>query len=273
MLDSIGGLLAGAAIGFVVVWVLAAVITQLPGQPKIRDEVLGSTIVQQLNEIAPPRSVLRAFNRIDPFPSIAGPAPPSTPPDTRALQSARVRGARPSVVRITATACGFGVEGSGWVVRPHVVVTAAHVVAGASGIRAQGHLATPLVVDRANRTSRSSACPVSRSPALPLADPHDGDSVAILGFPENGPFDARPGRVGATADVLVKGSLREVTAVSGLVRHGNSGGPAVNEAGEVELTVFAARIGARAGYGIPAAPVRRDLAKAKQPVSTGSCGA
>jgi len=247
MLDTVGGLLAGAAIGFVVVWVLAAVITQLPGQPKIRDEVLGSQIVQQLNKIAPPRSVLRAFNRIDPFPSIAGPAPPTAPPDTRALQSARVRAARPSVVRITATACGLGVEGSGWVAKPHIVVTAAHVVAGASGIRAQGHTAIPLVVDRRQ-------------------------DVAILGFPENGPFDARPGRVGATADVLIKGSLREVTAVSGLVRHGNSGGPAVNEAGAVELTVFAARIVARAGYGIPDAPVRRDLARASKPVSTGSCG-
>jgi uncharacterized membrane protein required for colicin V production len=271
MLDSIGGLLAGTAIGFVVVWVLAAVITQLPGQPKIRDEVLGSTIVQHLNQIAPPRSVLRAFNRIDPFPSIAGPAPPSTPPDTRALQSARVRGARPSVVRITGTACGYGVEGSGWVVRPHIVVTAAHVVAGAAGIRAQGHVATPLVVDR-HQDVAILRVPGLTAQALPLADPHSGDSVAILGFPENGPFDARPGRVGETADVLIKGSLREVTAVSGLVRHGNSGGPAVNEAGEVELTVFAARIGARAGYGIPAAPVRRDLAKAKKPVSTGSCG-
>ena len=264
-------MLVGAAIGFVMVWVLAAVITQVPGQPKLRDEVLGSKIVQQLNRLAPPRSVLRAFNRIDPFPSIAGPAPPTTPPDTRALQSARARGARPSVVRITGTACGFGVEGSGWVAKPHIVVTAAHVVAGASGIRAQGHAATALVVDRRQDVAILRV-PGLDAAALPLADPHDGDSVAILGFPENGPFDARAGRVGATADVLIKGSLREVTAVSGLVRHGNSGGPAVNEAGEVELTVFAARIGARAGYGIPAAPIRRDLAKAKRPVSTGSCG-
>jgi uncharacterized membrane protein required for colicin V production len=271
LLDTVGGLLVGAAIGFVFVWVLAAVLTQVPGQPKLRDEVLGSTIVQQLNKIAPPRSVLRAFNRIDPFPSIAGPAPPTTPPDTRALQSARVRGARPSVVRITGTACGFGVEGSGWVAKPHIVVTAAHVVAGAAGIRAQGHTATPLVVDR-KQDIAILRVPGLKAPALPLADPHDGDSVAILGFPENGPFDARPGRIGSTADVLYKGSLREVTSVSGLVRHGNSGGPAVNEAGAVELTVFAARIGARAGYGIPAAPVRRDLAKADKPVSTGSCG-
>jgi S1-C subfamily serine protease len=101
--------------------------------------------------------------------------------------------------------------------------------------------------------------------------PQDGDSVAILGYPENGPFDARPGRVGATADVLVRGSLREVTAVSGLVRHGNSGGPAVNAQGAVELTVFAARIGAPGGYGIPTSVVERDLARAHAPVSTGSC--
>jgi uncharacterized membrane protein required for colicin V production len=271
LLDSLGGLLAGTALGFVVVWVLAAVIAQIPGQPKLRDEVLGSAIVQQLNELAPPRSILRAFNRIDPFPSIAGPAPPSTPPDARALQSARVRAARPSVVRITGTACGYGVEGSGWVVKPHIVVTAAHVVAGAKGIRAQGHTATPLVVDR-RQDIAILRVPGLKAPALSLAEPHVGDSVAILGFPQDGPFDARPGRVGTTADVLINGNLREVTAVSGLVRHGNSGGPAVNEAGAVELTVFAARIGARAGYGIPATPVRRDLAKAKKPVSTGSCG-
>jgi S1-C subfamily serine protease len=71
--------------------------------------------------------------------------------------------------------------------------------------------------------------------------------------------------------VLVNGSLREITALSGLVRHGNSGGPAVNESGQVEATVFAARIGARAGYGVPAAPVRADLRRAHGPVSTGKC--
>jgi S1-C subfamily serine protease len=71
--------------------------------------------------------------------------------------------------------------------------------------------------------------------------------------------------------VLVQGSLREVTALSGLVRHGNSGGPAVNESGQVEATIFAARIGSTAGYGIPAAPVRAALRRAKTPVSTGRC--
>jgi S1-C subfamily serine protease len=270
MLDSLGGLVAGAALGLAVVWVAGAVLLQLPGQTKVSNEVRGSVILQRLNAIVPPRSVLRAFARVDPFPSIAGPAPPSTPPDARALSSGGARLARPSVVRITATACGLGVEGSGWVARPHIVVTAAHVVEGASSIEAGGHAARALVVDRKQDVAVLSV-PGLRAAALPLVDAHSGDSVAILGYPEDGPFDAQPGRMGTTADVLESGALREVTAISGLIRHGNSGGPAVNEAGQVETTVFAARIGARAGYGVPAAPVRSALARAKGPVSTGRC--
>jgi hypothetical protein len=45
----------------------------------------------------------------------------------------------------------------------------------------------------------------------------------------------------------------------------------VNAAGQVEATIFAARIGARAGYAVPAAPVRADLRRARRPVSTGKC--
>ncbi len=271
-LDSAGGLLAGAAIGLVLVWVAAAVALQIPGQPKLRHDVQQSTIVQRVNQIAPPRSILRAFARIDPLPSIAGPAPPTTPPDTRALSSAAVRDARPSVVRITATGCGLGIEGSGWVAAPHVVVTAAHVVTGAHGIRAQGHRAQALVVDRKEDIAVLRV-PGLRAPVLPAADARSGDSVAILGYPEDGPFDARAGRVGSTADVLDGGSLREVTAISGLIRHGNSGGPVVDASGAVVATIFAARIGANAGYGVPLAPVKADLARAKKPVSTGStCG-
>ena len=270
VLDSVGGLAGGTLLGLAVVWVGAAVLLQLPGQTNLRREVQQSTIVQHLNTIAPPRTVLRALARVDPFPAIAGPAPPSVPPDRRVLSSAAVVEARPSVVRITATACGLGVEGTGWVARAHIVVTAAHVVAGATGIDANGHGATPLVVDRRQDIAVLRVPGLAARP-LPLVDPHAGDAVAILGYPENGPFDARPGRIGSSADVLVQGHLREVTAVSGLVRHGNSGGPAVNARGQVETMVFAARIGSSGGYGVPAGPIRRDLARAKRAVSTGSC--
>jgi uncharacterized membrane protein required for colicin V production len=270
LLDTVGGFVAGAAFGLAIAWVASAVLLQLPGQTKLRTEVQQSRVLQRLNEIAPPSTILRAFNRVDPFPSIAGPAPPTLPPDPHALSSTVLRRVRRSVVRITANACGLGVEGSGWVARPHIVVTAAHVVAGASRIKANGFPAQALVVDRKQDVAVLRV-PGLRAAPLPLVDPHSGDSVALLGYPENGPFDVRPGRVGTTADVLVNGTLREVTALRGLVRHGNSGGPAVSAAGGVEATLFAARIGAVAGYGVPAAPVRAALARARRPVSTGSC--
>jgi S1-C subfamily serine protease len=270
LLDSLGGLLAGAALGLALVWVAGAVLLELPGETKLRTEAQSSIILRRLNQIAPPRTFLRTLARIDPFPQIAGPAPPSTPPDARVLRAAPVRAARRSVVRITAVACGLGVEGSGWVAKPHIVVTAAHVVAGGTGLRVNGRLAHALVVDRKQDVAVLRV-PTLKAPALPLAQARHGDPVAILGFPVNGPFDARAGRIGNTADVLVDGALREVTALNGLVRHGNSGGPAVNRSGRVEATVFAARIGSKAGYGVPAAPVQRALARAKGPISTGSC--
>jgi hypothetical protein len=64
---------------------------------------------------------------------------------------------------------------------------------------------------------------------------------------------------------------RTVTSLSGNVRHGDSGGPAVNADGAVETTVFAARVNGSGGYGVPASLVRRALANARGPVSTGPC--
>jgi hypothetical protein len=55
------------------------------------------------------------------------------------------------------------------------------------------------------------------------------------------------------------------------VRHGDSGGPAVDAAGAVETTVFASRIGGGSGFGVPTSAVRNALQNAKGPVSTGPC--
>ena len=69
------------------------------------------------------------------------------------------------------------------------------------------------------------------APAAPLVDPVEGQAVAILGYPENGPFTATPGRIGQTAIVLTDDAYgrgpvrRRITTLRGVVRHGNSGGP------------------------------------------------
>ena len=114
-----------------------------------------------------------------------------------------------------------------------------------------------------------------------LADEtREGTSAAILGFPLNGPFDVRPGRLGGTrrvrsADAYGRGPVvRSMTALRGLVRSGNSGGPMVDGDGRVVTTIFAATTGAReaGGYGVPNAIVSRALADLGGPVSTGPCG-
>jgi uncharacterized membrane protein required for colicin V production len=269
-LDTLGGLFAGAAWGLVIIWVAGAVALQLPGQTQLRREVQQSEVLRRLNEIAPPSEVLRALARFDALPSLTGPPPPSVPPDPAVLARPAVRNAAPSVLRVTARACGLGVEGTGWVADTHRVVTAAHVIAGADSIRVDGRPAEAWVVDRANDVAVLDVPSLSARP-LPLGEPQEGVSVAILGYPENGPFDARPGRIGVTVQAVIEGRRREVTAFSGLVRHGNSGGPAVDASGVVRTTVFASRVGSRAGYGVPASAVRAALARARAPVSTGDC--
>lgn len=284
MLDSMGGLVLGAAAGLGLVWVLGAVALQLPGQTTLRRNAQSSTILRRLNEILPQRTVLNALARIDPFPSLAGPAPPSERPDPRVLRLPGVRRAFPSVVRVVGTSCGIGVEGSGWVARPGLVVTAAHVVAGVRRPTVQPRGIGPALAATVVSYDRGNDVAVLRvggltAPPLRLAAPHDGRSVAILGYPENGAFDAQPGRIGATVAVVAGrqtlggGAVPErVTAVAGLVRHGNSGGPAVDASGAVETTIFAARVGSRSGYGVPPKFVEAALRRAgAAAVSTGPC--
>ena len=283
LFDSLGGLVLGAATGLVLVWVLGATALLVPGQSRLRREVQRSAIVRRLDEEVPPKRLLHLLARIDPFPSIAGPAPPTEPPSPRIVGDAAVQRASASVVRVLGTACGIGVEGSGWFATGDLVVTAAHVVAGESdtGIEILGkpplHLADVVAYDPHDDLAVLRVHDASR-PSLPLADPQPGASVAIVGYPENGPLDGAAGRIGHTAIALTQDAYgngpvtRTITAVGGSVRHGDSGGPAIDASGAVEATMFAARIGAPGGYGVPASVVRKVLDSAgAAPVSTGGC--
>ena len=279
--DSMAGVVAGALIGLVVVWVLGAMALQLPGQTKLRRAAQRSLVLRHLNAIVPPGTILNALARIDPFPRLAGPPVPTQPPDPRVLRQPGVRAAAPSVVRVLGTACGLGVEGSGWVARRGLVVTAAHVVAGETDttvtmVSGRTLGAQAVAFDPRNDVAVLRVPGLSARP-LRLADPKYGTAVAIVGYPQNGPFDVVPGRVGSTVTVLTQDAYgrglvaRTVTSLSGDVRHGDSGGAAVDASGAVQSTVFAARVNGSGGYGIPAAVVRRDLANARVPVTTGPC--
>ena len=281
-LDSLGGLALGAVTGLTIVWVLGAVALQLPGQTVLRHRAQESQVLRRLNDVVPPERGLQALSRVDPFPRLAGPAGPVAPPTRAILRERGVRIARPSVVRVLGTACGLGIAGSGWVAQPGLVVTAAHVVAGQDDTSVEPlgdgrRLPAEAVAFDARNDLAVLRVAGLRTRPLRFVDPRANDPVAILGYPENGAFDAAPGRIGQTATVLSENALgqglvrRTVTHVRGRIRQGNSGGPAVNERGEVETTLFAARAGNRGGYGVPASVLREALAQAGRPVSTGDC--
>jgi S1-C subfamily serine protease len=281
--DSVGGLALGALGGLVLVWLIAAVALQLPGQEDLRREVQRSAVLRKLNELVPPRSALRALARVDPFPSITGPVPPVGPPDPSVLRAPGVRRAAPSVVRVLGTACGLGISGSGWVVSRGLVVTNAHVVAGERDTTIDSVNAPPLPAQAVAFDSKNDIAVLSVSgglnaPPLEQAEPREGQSAAIMGFPENQPLTVRPARLGRTVTVLSEDAYgrgpvtRKITSFRGEVRPGNSGGPLVDSRGRVVGTVFASRIQGSVGYAVPPDVVDDALADlTKEPVSTGDC--
>ncbi len=281
-LDTAGGLLLGAATGLALAWVVGVVALQLPGQTYLRREVQRSFVLKQLNSLLPPSALLRALARFDPFPALGGPVAQVAPPNPQVLRVPGVRAAAPSVVRVVGTACGLGIEGSGWVAAPGIVVTAAHVVAGehdtaVNPFRSNAKLAAHVIgFDPTNDIAVLRVPGLVRRP-LRLVDAQPGASVAVLGYPEDGPFDAAPARIGTTilalmTDAYGRGPVnRAVTTLRGTLRHGDSGGPAVDGNGAVETTVFASRVGGGGGFGVASSVVRTDLANANGPVSTGAC--
>jgi len=286
MLDGALGALLSAAVGLAIVWIVAAVAAQAPGQTQLRADVQHSAILRGLNQVLPPSGpILDALARLDPLPAIAGPSPDVAPPLPAVARSPGVRVASKSVVRVLGTACGLAIEGSGWVAAPGEVVTNAHVVAGEQDttVEVGGH--SPSLPAQVIAFDPTDDVAVLRVPALALpalrlrSDPSSGQAGAILGYPENGPFAARAGRIGETQKVLTQDAYgngpvsRLLTPLRGVVRPGNSGGPLVDSGGGVLTTVFAGITGSgpAGGYGVANATVAHVLAGAREPVDTGAC--
>jgi S1-C subfamily serine protease len=165
-----------------------------------------------------------------------------------------------------------------------VVVTNAHVVAGEDDTTVQpdggGELdAEATVFDPHNDIAVLRVSGLD-APALNLRmQAPEGEQVAILGYPKNGPYRAEPGRLGETRTVVSQDAYgngpvqRRITSLRGRIRSGNSGGPAVDGTGGVVATLFAATTsGTPGGFGVPPGIVRSALGRAGgNGVDTGPC--
>jgi S1-C subfamily serine protease len=283
--ESSGGAVLLVALALALAWLFGAVALNAPGAKGLRMAVQQSAILRALNDAFPPSSALiNALHRIDPRVSVQGPSPDVAAPDSKIARDPQVRAASGSVVRVLGTACGLGVEGSGWVAGPGLVVTNAHVVAGESDTTvtpatASSSLdATAVHFDPTNdlallRVSGLDDVPLSFAP-----DVRSGTPGAVLGYPENGPLTITPARAGGTGPVVTQDSYgrgpvtRQLTALRGDVRSGDSGGPLVDGNGRVMGTVFAATTqGKPGGYAVANSVVARALNDSTGAVGTGPC--
>lgn len=281
--DGAGGAALIVAVALGLAWVFGAVALHAPGTARLRADVQESVILRSLNQVLPPSGpVLNALDRVDPAPAVTGPAAPVARPDPSIATDPEVLRAGGSVVRVLGTACGLGVEGSGWAIRPDLVVTNAHVVAGSDDTTAttQGGVeldASTVYYDPENDLALLRVD--AELPVLPIsAQRQRGSSAAVLGYPENGPYRAEPARLGDTRPTISEDSYgngpveRTIVALRGAVRSGNSGGPLVDGGGRVLGTVFAATTSGNAGgFAIPAEEAGEAVARAGGEVSTGAC--
>jgi hypothetical protein len=292
VIDGLLGAVLTACVALGIAWIGSAVALQAPGARGLRRDIQRSTVLRALNDLLPPSGpILHALARFDPLPTVRGPAADVPAPQGAIARSPGARRAAASVVRVLGTACGLGVEGSGWVAGAgagqRVVVTNAHVVAGEDDTTVQvrgvgAHLGARVVAFDPHNDVAVLRVAGLGAPALSLVrDPASGTSAAILGFPLNGPFDVEAGRIGATRTIVSEDAYgngpvqRSIVALRGRIRSGNSGGPMVDARGHVVATVFAATTARarRAGFAVPNALVRRVLAAAGagRSVSTGPC--
>jgi S1-C subfamily serine protease len=279
--DSLGGAFIGAALGLALAWLIAVVLVQQPSLG-FRQDVRSSTILPKLMRAVPPDRVLQALARFDPFPQLTLSGGRLPPPDPSVLQTPGAKAASNSVVKIYGTACGLGIQGSGWVVRRDVIATNAHVIAGEHDTNVQApngqSLSAQVVyVDTQNDVA---LLRVEGLRTAPLAVTSTGDypvSVVILGYPRDGALVGVAATAGAPKTVIAPNAYgrhtgpRSVVPLRGTVEPGESGGPVVDSDGGVVAMIFGGAKDGGNGFAVPVSVVRDALPDATGPVASGPC--
>lgn len=209
-------------------------------------------------------------------------------PEINVANVALVEAMQPSVIHVMGDAqeCSRRLMGSGFVAAPDYAVTNAHVVAGTSTVSLDtmvGTRSADVVFYDPDVDIAVLYSPDLGLDALPWAQTplETGDDAIVMGFPQSGPFNASPARI--RERIMITGSNiyangqheREAYSVRGSIQSGNSGGPMVNQAGEVAGVVFGAAIdGSDTGYVLTSEEVRQrigDITALTTPVDTMEC--
>src|ERR1700760_3115416 len=92
--DGAGGAALIGAVALGLAWVFGAVALHAPGTTQLRADVQESVILGELDHVLPPSGgVLNVLDRVDPAPSITGPATPRESPDPKIAEDPDIEAA------------------------------------------------------------------------------------------------------------------------------------------------------------------------------------
>jgi len=257
------------------VWVaLALVLVLIMG-----GSVAGTALWLQRDDDAPARAGAGGGSRTSPD----DPAPtPATPePETTEDFAATYEDVESGVLRILATTCEGDGIGTGFLLGPRTVATAAHVVDGADAVAVDAPTgpepARVVGIDPVTDLAllRLSTTVPGHVFSFAEDNPSPGTTVAAIGFPLDQPKTLTIGAVsGLDRTIKIEGQSRSgLLQTDTAINPGNSGGPLVTAAGEVVGVVDAGRVDSQGiGYAIQASvaePVLSQPASMAAPVSPG----
>lgn len=296
-LDDVGGALVSVFAVMLVAW-LVAVPLGSSSLPWLASSVRNSALLTVVDRVLPDKAqelstALRDTVDTNGFPDVFGDLAPTrarqvSPPDPRLSGSQVVQSSQRAVVKVlgSAPSCSRRIEGSGFVYADDRVMTNAHVVAGTRSVavelRGERYDGDVVVYDPA-RDLAVLHVPGLPGPSLRFAagQAGSGADAIVLGFPLDGPYDARPARIRDVdritgPDIYSSGDVtREIYTIRALVRSGNSGGPLVSSNGLVLGVIFAAAADdPNTGFAVTAdeaRPVALAGAERTRAVRTGDC--
>jgi S1-C subfamily serine protease len=256
--------IAGAALSLVAVvtmcWFIGLSFSRGPSS-EIAQQIQRSVVLRTLDGAAPRppaflASVEGILSGVNFSPVFAGLEPGSLPaplPIPASVDTAGVRLAAQSVVKVSSLGCGGMVTGSGFPVARGYIVTNAHVVSGTSAhvIQTPGGAETQatVVFFDPERDVAVLYAPAYRGAPLSFGTTNRGMAGAVIGYPGGGPEQTSPavvdGVVSAEGRDIYNSNLvtRQILVIQARVRPGNSGGPLVDENGQVIGLVFATSAG------------------------------
>lgn len=255
--------LAGGALSVLIIATIIGALafsTSSMGIPRLSAEIAKSKMIASIRGLTPDFvtsaiSSARSAVMAETIPAFLEPfAPPVAPADEGNWKANDLQlAAAKSVAKISGTAvqCGVNLTGSGFVVRPNLVMTNAHVVAGLSAATVETE------ADRLNRAKVVYFDPESDIALLHVdgleAEPIDlaeedlsrGESAAFIGYPAGGPQQTHGAVVASKATVSIANiygedpTLQSIYQLNAEVAQGNSGGPLIDKSGDAVGLIFA----------------------------------